>query len=45
METYTLYIDESGDSNTTKVRTERTGGATPYMVLGGALVKDKELIK
>jgi hypothetical protein len=47
METYTFYIDESGDSNTTKVRTERTSGATPYMVLGGALVKDKdnELIK
>ena len=47
METYTFYIDESGDSNTTKVRTEGTGGATPYMVLGGALVKDKdnELIK
>ena len=42
METYTFYIDESGDPNTTKVRTERTGGATPYMVLGGVLVKDKD---
>ena len=42
MNSYTFYIDESGDSNTTKVRTEGTGGATPYMVLGGALVKDKD---
>ena len=42
METYTFYIDESGDPNTTKVRTKRTGGATPYMVLGGVLVKDKD---
>ena len=47
MDTYTFYIDESGDPNTKKVRTTETGGATPYMVLGGALVKDKgkELIK
>ena len=33
METYTFYIDESGDTNTTKVGTKGTGGATPYMVL------------
>ena len=37
MNSYTFYIDESGDTNTTKVRTKGTGGATPYMVLEGGV--------
>lgn len=39
---YTLYIDESGDPNTQKIRTADTSGATPYMVLGGVMVKDEQ---
>ena len=36
--TYTFFIDESGDSGTKKIRSKGQGGATPYMILGGALV-------
>ena len=36
---YTLYLDESGDSATSKIRTVNSSGASPYMVLGAALVQ------
>lgn len=35
---YTLYVDESGDSATSNIRTVNSSGASPYMVLGAALV-------
>ncbi|WP_018688110.1 DUF3800 domain-containing protein [Ahrensia kielensis] len=35
---YTLYIDESGEAGINKVRTDTSGGATPYMTLGACLV-------
>lgn len=42
MTTYTLYIDESGETGLSKVRTEKTGGASPYLTLGAALVQDND---
>ena len=36
---YTLYVDESWDSATSKIRTVNSSGASPYMVLGAALVQ------
>ncbi len=41
-ETYTFYIDESGDSGTGQVRSGAQGGASPYMTLGGVLVRDSD---
>ena len=41
-ETYTFYIDESGDSGTGQVRSGNEGGASPYMTLGGVLLLDKD---
>ena len=41
-ETYTFYIDESGDSGTGQVRSGTEGGASPYMTLGGVLVRDSD---
>lgn len=35
---YTLYIDESGEAGINKVRTDSSGGASPYMTLGACLV-------
>lgn len=35
---YTLFVDESGQAGITKVRSGGSGGATPYMALGAALV-------
>lgn len=40
---FTLYIDESGDSGIKKVRTANTPGASPYFVLGAALVPNKHI--
>ena len=40
---YKFYVDESGDPNTSKFRTDaRKSGATPFMVLGGVLVKESD---
>ena len=41
-ETYTFYIDESGDAGTSQVRSDAEGGASPYMTLGGVLVRDND---
>jgi hypothetical protein len=41
-ETYTFYIDESGDAGTGQVRSGTEGGASPYMTLGGVLVRDSD---
>ena len=41
-ETYTFYIDESGDAGTSRVRSGTEGGASPYMTLGGVLVRDSD---
>jgi hypothetical protein len=41
-ETYTFYVDESGDSGTGKIRSGNQGGASPYMTLGGVLVRDSD---
>lgn len=35
---YTLFIDESGESGISKVRTTNSPGASPYLTLGAALV-------
>jgi|TARA_B100000795_G_scaffold118456_1_gene88122 hypothetical protein len=40
---YKFYVDESGDPNSSKFRTDAdTSGATPFMVLGGVLVKESD---
>ena len=41
-ETYTFFIDESGDSGIKKLRSESEGGASPYMTLGGVLVRNSD---
>lgn len=41
-ETYTFHIDESGDAGTGQVRSGTQGGASPYMTLGGVLVRDSD---
>lgn len=38
---YTLFVDESGDAGTSKIRSEIGGGASPFMVLGGVLIEEK----
>lgn len=35
---YTLYIDESGEAGISKIRSSEARGASPYMVLGAALI-------
>ncbi len=37
---YTLFIDESGESGISHVRTDTTPGASPYMTLGAVLISD-----
>lgn len=37
---YTIYIDESGDSGIKKIKSDVEAGASPYMTLGGVLVND-----
>lgn len=40
MNTYTLYIDESGETGLKKIRAPTAVGASPYMTLGGVLIPD-----
>lgn len=37
---FTLYVDESGDSGTSKIRSSKSRGASQFMVLGGVLIED-----
>jgi len=39
-EKLTLFIDESGEAGVSKVRSETSGGASQYMTLGGALIRN-----
>ena len=41
MVTYTLYIDESGETGIKKVRDDGGPGASPYLTLGGVLIQDQ----
>ena len=40
---YTLFVDESGDQGINKIRTSSSGGQSPYLTLGAALVKDDDI--
>lgn len=40
LETYTLFVDESGDSGIRNIREEQGRGASRYFVLGAVLVPD-----
>lgn len=42
MTTYTLYVDESGETGLSKIRTETAGGASPYLTLGAALIREED---
>lgn len=37
---YTLFVDESGDTGIGKIRSDDSGGATPYMTLGAVLIPE-----
>lgn len=39
MSKYFVFIDESGESGIKTVRTQSSGGASPYMTIGGFIVK------
>ncbi|MCX7677334.1 MAG: DUF3800 domain-containing protein [Alteraurantiacibacter sp.] len=39
---FSLFIDESGEAGIHKIRSEATKGASPYMVLGAALVATEQ---
>lgn len=39
---YTFYVDESGQAGIKKIRTKESGGASPYLTLGGVLVPESE---
>ncbi len=39
-----FFIDESGDSGIGRIRTANTPGASPYMTLGGALIREANLV-
>lgn len=39
---FTLFVDESGHAGITKIRTENSGGASPYMTLGAALIDNND---
>jgi Protein of unknown function (DUF3800) len=41
MTSYTLYIDESGETGISKVRSGTITGASPYMTLGAVLVENE----
>lgn len=43
MSEFTVFIDESGEAGIAKVRTKNSGGASPYMTLGAAIVRTSEL--
>lgn len=38
---YTVFIDESGEAGIEKVRSASSGGASPYMTLGAALIRNR----
>ena len=40
---YTVFVDESGDQGINKIRTSSSGGQSPYLTLGAALVKDDDI--
>jgi len=40
-ENFTIFIDESGEAGITKVRSESSGGASPYMTLGASLINNR----
>lgn len=40
---YTLFIDESGDQGINKIRDSSYGGQSPYLILGAALVENKNI--
>lgn len=42
---YTLFVDESGQSEITKIRDEMRGGASPYMTMAGVLVPNSKLVE
>jgi hypothetical protein len=37
---FTVFIDESGEAGIEKVRSETSGGASPYMTLGASLINN-----
>ncbi|WP_157831887.1 DUF3800 domain-containing protein [Thalassospira marina] len=37
---YTVLIDESGNPGIKKIQTEKEAGASPYMTMGGVIIKD-----
>jgi len=43
MSEYTVFIDESGEAGISSIRSSATRGASPYMTLGAALVKNTDL--
>ena len=40
---YTLFIDESGEAGIEKIRSNSSGGASPYMTLGACLIPNHRL--
>lgn len=40
---YTVFIDESGEAGIENVRTDDSGGASPYMTLGAALIETSRI--
>lgn len=42
MSKYTLYIDESGQAGISRIRSDSVPGASPYMTLGGVLVRNQD---
>ncbi len=40
---YTFFFDESGQAGIAKIRSDTERGASPYMVLGGVLIRDDML--
>lgn len=38
---FTVFIDESGEAGIEKVRSDLSGGASPYMTLGAALISNR----
>ena len=41
----TFLIDESGEAGISKIRSSKSGGASPYMTLGGVLLETDQLEK
>lgn len=40
--TFTLFIDESGEAGIKKIRSKASKGASPYFVLGAALIQNRD---